>query len=66
MDKYFATTKPKRTDDDGYPIRKEEDTMNPPVPLTEEHMKIPHEMYNWITFKCFDACIGTFRDKKLI
>ena len=65
MDKYFATTKPRLTDEEGFPL-KEPEAMKPPISVTEEHMKMPHEMYNWIVFKCFDACIGTFRDKRLI
>ena len=63
--KYFAMNKEKKYDADGFPIKKAEE-MKPPVPLTEEHLKMPHEMYNWVVFKCFDACVGTFRDKKLV
>lgn len=27
--------------------------------------KMPHEIYSWITFKCFDACISNFENKTL-
>lgn len=27
--------------------------------------QIPHELYNFIVFKCFDACIGNFENKTL-
>ncbi len=27
--------------------------------------KMPHEIYNWIIFKCFDTCISNFENKTL-
>ena len=39
---------------------------NLPVPPPPEPLhKIPNELNTWITFKCFDACIGDFSDKNL-
>lgn len=38
----------------------------PVAPPPEPLHKIPHELSTWITFKCFDACIGDFNDKNLI
>ena len=31
-----------------------------------EHEKMPHEVYNFILERCFDACISTFNHKTLI
>ena len=36
-----------------------------PPPREPEH-KIPHDMLTFITFKCFDSCIGDFNDKNLV
>jgi hypothetical protein len=33
------------------------------VPHHEE--KIPHEMYNFILFRCFDTCVTTFNNKTI-
>jgi len=27
--------------------------------------KMPHEIYNFIIFKCFDACVSNFNNKTL-
>jgi hypothetical protein len=42
-----------------------EDPNNPPPPPPEPEHKIPHEMATWITFRCFDACVGNLNDKIL-
>lgn len=32
---------------------------------TEEEPKMPYDLYNYILFKCFDACIGNFSNKTI-
>ena len=39
---------------------------NKPIIIPDPEHKIPYELKTWITFKCFDACIGEFSDKNLI
>ncbi len=33
--------------------------------VAAEEVKFPHEVYHYIMFKCFDACIGNFDNKHL-
>ena len=36
-----------------------------PVAAAPESIKYPYEIYNQITFRCFDVCIANFDNKSL-
>ena len=38
----------------------------PPDPVYPDTEKMPHEVYNFLLDKCFDACILTFNNKSLL
>lgn len=33
--------------------------------FSEDGLRIPHEIYNYIVFKCFDSCVTNFDNKVL-
>jgi hypothetical protein len=37
-----------------------------PNQAPEKKPEMPHELFNWSVFKCFDTCVGSFRDKNLL
>lgn len=37
----------------------------PPVYIPHEEEIMPYEVYNFIIFKCFDACVANFNNKVL-